>query len=935
MALAASTEPNVEQPRGSTLKVASVRLTNPLPRAHSTLKLSTEGGQKAMKWLKQGQIGEVSELVTDATAKGEETQILVEMLQAIYATGSEQGALLDHFFDVLDTLPNAQTATSAPFRGLLDVLRARDSENDMATVRRLGILCASKGYGDFVDSEISPLVSAGSSQLEHAQWHRTMTLALAKFKGLVLDVDQVFEESETDYQSVQAEAPSHSPPLMQTIEEALPMVLPDPSSQDGASVFEVRDDEYAVDLSRAANARDHTSSDAIQIGVRRRKFDRAYHLLEELSDIAYIEPSLVYLDAAVASAASLNTRDRAKFADAEKRLFAWLNLVATHNDDVAYYLPVMLDLLRKLETLPATHLRLLIKVSIILARKGYTRYVTNSFCRSIFIYGSPEVARAFITELEAAHHQYYQTDYKGKNHNKEHTIKGYVRGTAIRVLIQRKEFAAALDLFPDPSRDPWSLTPLVYTYLLDALQAEGHSNMIGILRRVQDHLAQFPSNHPLFAIVQPDLPASYCEPEAAREQVAEPTVSEAGLSKTLKLLKTHAYFPNTTPPPPQELREVITACRKEDKMGELTEMLNRSCTYHFSFASNLLTAEMMHYHHQSAPITLIKTFVDHFHLVGVPTLRLLDLSKEEFEPDVNSYNHQGRPTPPITARRIHASGAVQQPVKLWPSQEHVSLVWHALASIPQSNRSYQLLYYSLKDLVKSKGHDTDPNLPATGIVPLVPPPELNPMSSWAFTPFIRGLGERMTSKLAKAVIGDMILLGLQPTIVHLSELAGLYARKGNVKSAMRILLSMEQLADANKKANASGLEDIPKVVKHTVGRRNQTITGVDQLLYKAIFTGFVKSRRWLQAWKVDQKMKERYGYAVVKDDAIYRKVYGEAYYKAWSLFRDCGYPTVSARIAEGEAVKAGKKPWSLRQRPVVPTSPPWEMAKKQSEKESG
>lgn len=915
MTVTGSVEHNVEQHRTSAHKATSARIANSLPRSHSTLKLNTEEGRKALVWLKQGKVEPVVKLVGEVTARGDETHLLMEILQAIYGTRDNQGALLDHFFVVLDALPNAHTATSAPFRGLLDVVRTRDTDDDRGTLRRLGVLCASKGYGDFVDSEIAPLVSEGSSHLEYAQWQRTVTLALAKFKGLVIDIDEVFEDVEGDYQSIPV-APLTS--IMQSIEETLPECLPDPTPN--ALVFEDHGDDYTVLRSHTTHAKDHSSSDALQRVVRNGEFDKAYHLLEELGDIGHVEPSLVYLEAAIAST-SLTESSTSDFLPMEKRLFAWLNLLPTHNDDLTYYVPSMMKLLRNLETLPNPDLPLLYKVSILLARKGYTRYLTKSFARGIFVYGSPQVICSFVAELEAAHRQYYSADYQGTNHTREHNIKAFIRGNAIRELARRREFTAALSLLPDPYGDCWNLTPTTYTYLLDSLESEGHE-AIKTSRKIRDHLLGFASDHPLILELRAVLPTSFWERGHGTRRLAvqQPETVPSRLLNALAHFKRQAHSPRTPPPPPTTLTKIIPRCLSQERVDDLTVILNRALAHHFSFAASLLSAEMLYYQQTASPIKIIKTFVDHFHLVGVPTLRVLELSKEEYEIDTISPRNPGALGPRVPAVRIHDPSALHIHQKMWPSQDHVGLVWHALAALPQSNEAYGQLYWRLRDFVKHKGQDIDPELPARGIQPLVPP--VNPMSSMAFTPFIRGLGLRISIRRGRGVFNDMALEGIQPTLVHFTQLANLYARQGFVAPALRILRSIEKMSDA-KVAKRQGFRRNTRVTARVLKDVEPESEMLDVILYKSIFCGFVRSRRWLQAWKVDKEMKRRFGSEKVMDDEAYRKMYGIAYYKAWTLFKKHGYPTIAAHIQEKEDLEDGKDPRGLREKPLIPSCPPW------------
>ncbi|EAU89615.1 hypothetical protein CC1G_02504 [Coprinopsis cinerea okayama7 len=833
-------------------------------RDYSQLLTTTTEGQKAVRWMKDGKVEAVSEMLSDAVARNGGEQLVAELFRGAVGSRKNKESNINIFFRILETLPNANTAPSTPFQAIL----ANTKKAHLDLVKRLGLLCAKKGYGDFVFSEIAPIVQSGFSALEYAQWHRDVNIALTTFKGLVIDVDKVFEEDVQDYKAVEVEQKEHPVVgIMDMIEQSLPSTLPEPIAGD---VFEEQSSEYVY---LNMESLDHSTTKVIEQMVSDGRYTYAHELLQELQSMgADIPYSLAYAKPAADALKAMQSLDKsASIAEKEDSVFTWLRLLPTTHMTQSF--PAELEQLANLIfTSPLTHLPLIQKAAVLFASKGFASQVYKDACRSVFLYGSPDEAEEFLHDFEEANAKYWADAEPKLADHRRRMMMGLARGVAVRSLLERGEFHRIMPLFLDPFKTNAYLSLGIHDLVIRRLNRDRPAMWMAYLEIVK---------------ARKDEVIKYVE--ALGKQVTAPAPSIKSRDRNL------IPYPDTLP-----IRELVPSLRTlkaqinghadlyhpltlaaylENYLASghsfgLTLLLAKALKYNMPFASNLLTAEMLHYHRMESPVTVIRTFVEHFYLVGVPVKTVLEVARsggsDGGQEQILS-SSSGSSKPP--RRRIHEIGLhnfnpATSNVKLWPAKEHCALVWRALASIQQSSEDLEALYGKLVQIARD-GRDVDAELEDMGIKTLAvnwARKNANPISSWSFTPFLRGLGKNG----AEEAIYDMVSLGLTPGLHHLTELAGTYARLGDWRTAIALINRLERHRRAQlyyfqgkkyreEKATEWDVSALVEKGQEFVSRRNEAHVVIpDAVLYKTVIAGLVEAGLFSWADKVDLMMKKKY-----------------------------------------------------------------------------
>ncbi|KAJ7158353.1 hypothetical protein C8R43DRAFT_364606 [Mycena crocata] len=276
-------------------------------------------------------------------------------------------------------------------------------------------------------------------------------------------------------------------------------------------------------------------------------------------------------------------------------------------------------------------------------------------------------------------------------------------------------------------------------------------------------------------------------------------------------------------------------------------LLRRFVLSHTYSGGLYIFAEMLYHARHSHPDLVIRTFVTHFYIVGLP--------REELSKRMLQMEHS--PT--------DALWEAQPTVKLNPGPAHVATVWRALLETIAFG-DYSALEELYGKLVQFSTMSVPPTPLHSGIPLLSAPP------SWhtgadpsAFTPFVRRISQTFGAERGAVVLKHMFERGIKPSIYHLTELAMEYSRSGDVAKTMNLVSQIERAADEWDAAGA-----VEKGVEHQAARQQRAqsshlIPRVDQVFYIAVMRGFIKSNHLVAARDVERLRYKRFGYAPGND----------------------------------------------------------------------
>ncbi|KAJ7719184.1 hypothetical protein DFH07DRAFT_315300 [Mycena maculata] len=315
------------------------------------------------------------------------------------------------------------------------------------------------------------------------------------------------------------------------------------------------------------------------------------------------------------------------------------------------------------------------------------------------------------------------------------------------------------------------------------------------------------------------------------------------LAVMLRALKKgfRALSPSHQPHPLTVVRfmELYLASGRTRAIPLLRNFVLRRCS--ISSTLTYVSGEMLFHARNRSPDLVIRTFVSHFYIVGIPRDELIvRLTKME--------------RPPPDQEDIWASRTSR---KLYPDPVQTAVVWRALLALTSEEHTLEALYAKLLQFADIRSVQESALHP--GVPYLHPPPSWKTgVDASAFTPFIRRMCLAFGSERGALILSDMLRLGIKPNIYQLTELAMEYSRTGDVPRTLVVLNQVERAVAAWE----SAVDD--------AGRRraNLHVPRVDQVFYIAIVRGFLMNNKVAAARDMERKMCERYGYVAGKDQHL-------------------------------------------------------------------
>ncbi|KAF8155681.1 hypothetical protein B0H34DRAFT_798818 [Crassisporium funariophilum] len=657
-------------------------------------------------------------------------------------------------------------------------------ETNISLMTQLGIGYASRGHATLVKKEIIPFVREFGTPEVLSQFQIDLDTAANHHADLSSNND-VFEESSQDYTSVMAEASPHQPSVMEVVERKLPALLPE-HRPDDLSIFEDQSEEYESYI--ASDARDHStllSTGVLANLVSDRKYSQAYSLLQEIQHLEIsIPPSHIY----EAPAQDALRNDRITPSQRVEHFAAWFSLVPpAHLSATSQKFP---EVFRLITQASLTDIILVIRFSLIMASKGYADLVAPRTVSTVFRYSTPEIGQNFVNEFLAANESYWMgykpwdAPYRCKKTSTN------VRGLAIRSLAYSKRTQECLALLPNPNNPEFRLTRYTYDVLLRRLEVSkdpADRKYIPVVESLRNQEATAVVNNHINCDALTVLAE---EANMATDlKTTNPVQFGNDLVAALRYLKQSILDKNNLPHP-FTLNDFMKSYLATGRTRALQMLLDRAIRTSFRATRAIVFAEMLYYRRMGHPDLVIETFVDHFYLSGVPREEVLS-RYNRIRRHRQEYNGLNGERPPPGRFYNFSHDTVLPKGKMWPASAHCNLVFHALVSITLTDQALERLYQKLL-YIATEGRDEPDNKFIASIHPLHAPSRWMTISSGAFTPFLRRLMMDSGPERGAKLLSEMVQLGHKPTVYHYTELAGNYARTGNVDKAFLILNQMEE-----------------------------------------------------------------------------------------------------------------------------------------------
>ena len=625
-------------PRGP-LAEAIEHPASPATKAYTRRKpYSTQlasAARAATALLEQRSVEEATSLLARFTDDEEHIALVKEIVDNILASGSASRDPKT-FISWLEAFPDATSASSNAFHLVFTRLVHHIPDN-VPLIESFGVLCASKGYQDFLATHVEPFVTEHASKQELESWKKRVRLAGDLWKGLQEEKGEVLEEAGGEYEVVASSITT----TLQMVEATLPRILPALDLND-ALIFEDKTQEYSV-FTPLAKPVDSTAGRLEKL-IQEDQLDEAYVLLRDVQTLGSSVPaSSVYEIPAMRSLQSLLSATTAEeAAEHETRYLTFLRLLAP----VHALEPVSSNYSALRKVLMETPLPppLLMTTALTLASKGFAKNIGKSVISTLYSDPNSTLGASFIYELEDRNRKYWETYEPERAGDWTRKVMLICRASAIRCLSAVGRLDTAVELLPDDTADirhP-SLQPSV-KLLLKKIHATPKAREEYEWRVLQ-----------------------------ALGEAAGPTEGSCGSKAVLE--KEHIQWLNNPEFNNRKLTRTLASALR---------------TSHTLRISALLAGEMVYYNLHRRSGAVARAFLDHFQYVegvGLPPREAVETCLKTT--DRSRYHDMGQ-----------IKNLIKQ--KITPGSEHVTSLWIALAYAAQDMDSLRILYQDLLHATKS------------------------------------------------------------------------------------------------------------------------------------------------------------------------------------------------------------------------------------------
>ncbi|KAF9051596.1 hypothetical protein BJ165DRAFT_1449922 [Panaeolus papilionaceus] len=639
--------------------------------------------------------------------------------------------------------------------------------------------------------------------------------------------ESVFEDLSVDYENIRHATAIPKPSIMELVQKQLPALLPDISA-DGSALFE-EDEGYAFAVQSDIPTQTPLSSGHFLLRlIEQNQLDKAYQLLRELRDLGTPIPKSPAYEVAVLaliSASDLTAKER------RTRILAWLPLLPDRTSDDTNQTFKVRRIARQLNNLRVTDLELLTDFALTMSGKGYISTMTYDVVPTIVRYSDLEYTRDFLNAICEASMRYNDVSSVKPAAN---GIDTHIYSTAVRTLARSRRSEDAFAILLEAAGASIRVTKPTVDILLSQLRQSKKTELIS---RVEDLVSSYRLNA-IPAPVLVDLPV--------RVRKTLQTLT-SHMPSNLRLLKRGVVL--GTLPEPKNITNFMHHYTSSGRRVGLTLLLQKALNNSFFSSNVLLFSEMMIYNNLGHHSLVLETFMNHFHLTGVPREEVLAAHRRMLK---ERKQHTPSPSSPSLPRRIISASRIVHPRgKLWPTIDHCDLVWAALVHYAESCQTLDKLYMKLLRYAQAgvDGMD-DPSIPSTAslMAPLPHEKGNDKISRVAFTPFIRPMMHAFGEGRGVKILNDMVELGITPTAYHYTELAAFYSSNGMTEKAFLVLDHMEQQPEqAEGMPKSTSPKDAPSPSPTTsiydlFASQRGAIPKPDLTTYVAIIRGFIISR---------------------------------------------------------------------------------------------
>ncbi|KAF9489250.1 hypothetical protein BDN71DRAFT_340690 [Pleurotus eryngii] len=634
--------------------------------------------------------------------------------------------------------------------------------------------------------------------------------------------------------------------------------LDPPETQESDSVFEDLTFEYSA-VNHGIVLSESTPMDICQALVdlvQSQKYEEADHLLAEMTALGIsIPPSFVYEKAAEAVLRRPQT--------SEERLDQFTKWFSMIPDARMAGRRKFYSMRRFFFLSRVTNLSLIARFGVICASKGFAHDVYWFAFPPLMRYADEQVSAQFLKDFEDAHQEYLARDSPSDALAEMRRARRSFRTVAVKGLVASGREVFAVQLLPTEeaiaSGDALPLPVDVFNLLVASLRRL--PSMDATIKRVLlDRV-----NRSFTSV----LDADYSQYEyAGTPAVPSPQGDEDSEGIVERLL-----FLKNTIATGEQLRtkyvvRTMSLYLSTGRTKAITLLRVKALRSNPSIALQFIFAEMMYYRSQRLFELVIVTFYQHLYLTGVP--------RDEILVRLRAWNvlEGGEGIKEQWDDKYAKHG------KFWPTPYHCSLVWHSLVGLNKTREGLEALYDKFCQYAEGQSAEDPAQLEILGVTepPLPPPPSwTHRVDDSSFVPFIRALNVRFGPSRGAKVLSDMMKLGIPPTIYVFTELAGRYAKLGDVNRAFLILDRLEAanmmkptndemknaLASADAQDESEATENAPAPAQSSMDFPAPNI-----VLLTSMLRGFVDSKSLDGAARLVERIHSKLSQEDVMDDQL-------------------------------------------------------------------
>lgn len=716
-----------------------------------------------------------------------------EFLRLIHRQQQKEASEL--LSELLESMPTEDVERMAAFRKLKPEL-VKHPRSNLLLMIQLGVGYASMGYGTLVRQELAPIIKYFATPEQLAQFELEIDILPSDAEKFGESADRIFEPKTSIYEL--SIMPSTTKPVTEPaggLSSDVDRVSYYPEAEkpykDLSEIFEEDGEEYAI-MQPKDSTPDHASTQSA--GVLRKLvqdglYNQAYAFLKEVQGVgAAIPSSFLYEQPAIAVVSDPGMSAEEKL----ERFTAWFFLIPP--DHIAPHISDFAELRRLLLQPHLIQLPLVMRFGLLLAEKGYADRLSVAIIPLVLRCTTPEVGRFFLDNFCQANERYI-TDPNNQIATSRAAFRikkttTNVLGQAVRALAYSGRLDEAIALLPDPKNPTFKLTTYTYNVILQ----RSWSLPDGIRQKSIDLIKQLRSSLQTCVKAAPETTdGREVELSSLVDQfTADPIDFGNDLVAMLRYLKKHVVTKKRSDTAhPITIVNFISMYLATGRTRALKMLLDKALRKSFFATSNFVLAEMLFYRRLNQSHLVIKTFLDHFWMSGVPRDEVL-LRYTRIKANVDNYDPSSGEDPPLQRFYPFDPSLTLRRGKLWPRMVHCNLVWDALVELTSGDRELRQLYSKLISFAEHRSDLSQADLIGnTEEIPITRHWK-TAVGASSFTPFMYRLMCYQGPAFGVQILRDMLRLGISPTVYHYTELCGFYARQGDVDKVFLILDGMER-----------------------------------------------------------------------------------------------------------------------------------------------